>query len=97
MIFLVAASERERAQTCYMSSPKALYNGGRGICFDPVSDGSGSYKTDIYLNSLESLTVEGESPVEKKYQSSLAETQVPRDTRNPVGIYEDHLIRLNTT
>ena len=47
MIFLVAASERETAQTEYMSSPEALYIWGRGIWFDRVPALSESYKTDL--------------------------------------------------
>ena len=31
-----------------------------------------------------------------KTELALAGTRVPRDTWNPGGIYEDHLVRLNT-
>ena len=40
--------------------------------------------------------VEGESPVSENDQR-MAVSRVPRDTRNLVGISEDHLVRLNTT
>jgi hypothetical protein len=40
--------------------------------------------------------IEGESPVCETELTVGAGTQVPRDTRNPVGIWEDHLLRLNT-
>ena len=59
--------------------------------------GEGSYKVDCYLNILERMTKEGDSPVRESNQPSLSNTRVPRNTRNSVGICEDHLIRLNTT
>ena len=40
--------------------------------------------------------VEGESPVSENDQR-MAVSRVPRDTRNLVGMSEDHLVRLNTT
>jgi hypothetical protein len=46
---------------------------------------------------MEITAEEGDSPVGEKVISSVAGTQVPRDTWNPVGIREDHLPRLNTT
>ena len=46
---------------------------------------------------LESLAIEGNSPVRKTNISGLRNTRVRRDTWNPVGIREDHLARLNTT
>jgi hypothetical protein len=46
---------------------------------------------------MEMTAIEGDSPVGEKIIGSVIGTQVPRDTRNPVGIREDHLLRLNTT
>ena len=40
--------------------------------------------------------VEGDSPVGKNRQACLKYSQVPRSTRNFVGIYRDHPERLNT-
>ena len=40
--------------------------------------------------------IEGENPVGETHVTLVQVTQVPRDTRNPVGIWEDHLLRLNT-
>ena len=48
------------------------------------------------MRTLESVAIEGESPVDENPSDLLIGTQVPRDTRNPVGIWEDHLLRLNT-
>ena len=45
---------------------------------------------------LESLAREGNSPVRVKISVKQRDTRVQRDTRNPVGICEDHLARLNT-
>ena len=47
-------------------------------------------------SGLERPTEEGESPVSETCNRSETIPQVPRDTRNPVGIREDHLLRLNT-
>ena len=69
MIFLVAASERETAQTRYVSSSEALRIGGRGGRLDEAPDSSESYKSDGYLNDLERSTIEGDSPVRKTYQT----------------------------
>ncbi len=44
---------------------------------------------------LESTAKEGKSPVNETSSSSV-ESRVRRDTRNPDGISEDHLVRLNT-
>ncbi|MDL1948760.1 hypothetical protein FBQ97_02965 [Acidobacteria bacterium ACD] len=46
---------------------------------------------------LESPAKEGESPVSERCRDSRPCTRVPRGTRNPVGIREDHLPRLNTS
>jgi hypothetical protein len=46
---------------------------------------------------LEQPVIEGDNPVSEKHKDSETIPQVPRDTRNPVGIKEDHLLRLNTT
>ena len=47
---------------------------------------------------LENLAREGNSPLRKIVTDSmLMDTRVQRDTWNPVGICEDHLVRLNTT
>ncbi len=43
----VAASERGRAQTGGVSSLQVLLLRCRGMLFDPVVDGSGSYKAPI--------------------------------------------------
>jgi hypothetical protein len=43
---------------------------GRGDRSDGASNLSGSYKTDGYLNGLESPTIDGESPVGKIHQPS---------------------------
>jgi hypothetical protein len=40
--------------------------------------------------------IEGENPVGETHVTLVQVSQVPRDTRNPVGIWEDHLLRLNT-
>ena len=58
--------------------------------------GSRSYKDRSQPNVLERAITEGDNPVGEKTRSSESDTQVPRDTRNPVGIREDHLPRLNT-
>ena len=55
-----------------------------------------SYQKEGEQNTLESVTKDGESPVSEAF-FLLRSSQVPRDTRNPVGIREDHLPRLNTT
>ncbi len=39
---------------------------------------------------------DGESPVSETHGGMEHRPQVLRDTRNPVGIGEDHLLRLNT-
>jgi hypothetical protein len=39
---------------------------------------------------------DGESPVLETDDEVSNRPQVLRDTRNPVGIWEDHLLRLNT-
>ena len=70
MISKVAASEMEIAQTEYVSSSKALRIRGRGDRLDEASNSSGSYQSDVYLNGLESPTIDGESPVGKKHQTS---------------------------
>ena len=70
MIFLVAASERETAQTRYVSSSEALRTGGRGNRLDGAPKPSGSYQSDKYPNDLERSTIEGESPVGEIYQTS---------------------------
>jgi hypothetical protein len=44
----------------------------------------------------ERSTIEGNSPVRERFVSSSLCSQVPRDTRNPVGIRGDHPPRLNT-
>ena len=67
MISLVAASERELAQTEYVSSPEALRIRGRGNRLDETPDSSESYKSNGYLNGLERQTIEGDSPVRKTY------------------------------
>ncbi len=41
--------------------------------------------------------IEGDSPVSEIVELALGCPQVPRDTGNPAGIWEDHLPRLNTT
>jgi hypothetical protein len=46
---------------------------------------------------LERPTRAGDSPVSETVGNSETKPQVPRDTRNPVGIKEDHLLRLNTS
>ena len=47
---------------------------------------------------LEKSAVGGESPVgERAVASFVFGTRVVRDTWNPVRIWEDHLLRLNTT
>jgi hypothetical protein len=40
--------------------------------------------------------IDGESPVSDMNGGMFYRPQVLRDTRNPVGIWEDHLLRLNT-
>ena len=45
---------------------------------------------------LESRTAEGKSPV-GEIMRGAGESGVRRDTRNPDGRQEDHLLRLNTT
>ena len=45
---------------------------------------------------LESLAIEGNSPVNEAIAKRSGDTRVQRDTWNPVGICEDHLARLNT-
>ena len=45
---------------------------------------------------LEGRTAAGESPVVLSWRGRSDTTQVPWDTRNPAGIREDHLLRLNT-
>ena len=45
---------------------------------------------------LESTAKDGKSPVGEIVQKEGV-SRVRRDTRNPVGIREDHLVRLNTT
>ena len=70
MIFLVAASERELAQTEYVSSSEALRIGGRGNRLDGAPKPSGSYQSDGYPKGLERPTIEGDSPVGKIYQTS---------------------------
>ena len=45
---------------------------------------------------LESTAKDGKSPVDEIVQEEGV-SRVRRDTRNPVGISEDHLVRLNTT
>ena len=48
-----------------------------------------------FRTGLERPARAGESPVGFGCVG-LARTRVPRDTRNLVGIWEDHLLRLNT-
>ncbi len=55
-----------------------------------------SYKKLIELNCLKSQTIEGDSPVSEEI-FLMKGHQVPQDTCNLVGIWEDHLPRLNTT
>ena len=45
---------------------------------------------------LESRAIAGNSPVRGTMVKRQEDTQVQRDTWNPVGIREDHLARLNT-
>ena len=45
---------------------------------------------------LESTAEDGKSPVREIVREE-GESGVRRDTRNPVGKSEDHLVRLNTT
>ncbi len=85
MIFLVAASERETAQTEYVSSSKALRIGGRGNRLDGASNPSGSYKVDKYLNGLERPTVEGDSPVRQIYQPSWNDFPSTTGHEKPCG------------
>ena len=81
MISQVAASERETAQTGYMSSPEALYIRCRGAGPERVPDLSGSYKTRVQPNPLESGTIEGESPVGEGLRVSLGPDPKYRGTR----------------
>ena len=48
------------------------------------------------MNILERVTIEGDSPVSERIVPLLSGSQVPRDTRNLVGIWVDHHPRLNT-
>jgi hypothetical protein len=79
-----------------MSSPEALYVRGRGIRLEEFRL-LGKLPMISIAERLEGLAIEGDSPVGEIDQPSWIGTQVPRDTRNPVGIWEDHLPRLNTT
>ena len=47
--------------------------------------------------ALEWPAIEGDSPVGEKVGDFWRCSRVPRDTRNPVGIWVDHHPRLNTT
>ena len=80
-IFQVAASERERAQTGVQA---------------PRGSDCQKHCGKLMERSLEEPAGEGESPV---HESGLQQTgsRVPRDTWNPAGRWEDHLLRLNTT
>ena len=51
--------------------------------------------SEYYRTGLERPAIAGDSPV-GDFCYKLACPQVPRDTRNLVGIQEDHLLRLNT-
>ena len=50
----------------------------------------------LEMNGLERPAIEGDSPVGDK-TCDVEGTRVPQDTCNPAGIYQDHLVRLNTT
>ena len=50
---------------------------------------------EISRTALERPIKEGENPV-RENQISIAESGVPRDTGNLVGISGDHPVRLNT-
>ncbi len=81
MIFLVAASERETAQTEYVSSSEALRIRGRGNRLDGTPKSSGSYKSDEYLNGLERPTIGGDSPVRKIHSDFLDRSPKYHGTR----------------
>ena len=53
-------------------------------------------ETNLKQKFLESYTKEGESPV-RRNDWGRAVSWVPRGRRRPVGIYQHHLVRLNTT
>lgn len=78
-------------------SLEALHMWGSGVFFGNIPVLPDSDKIHDYASGLESPVIEGESPVAESHGSVLRAPQVPRDTRNPVGIHEDHLIRLNTS
>ena len=85
MISRVAASEREKAQTEHVSSPEALHVRGSGNLSDAFPDVSGSQKSDVYLNGLESPTIEGDSPVRKSHQTSLIDLPSTAGHVEPCG------------
>jgi hypothetical protein len=87
----VAASERGTAQTDTISVYRRGCGAPHGDCIP------GSYKISCIVERLESLAIVGDSPVSEMHDLPEQSTRVPRDTRNPVGIWEDHLPRLNTT
>ena len=60
----------ELAQTEYVPSSEALRIRGRGDRLDGAPILSGSYKSDVYLNGLESPTIDGDSPVRKMHPTS---------------------------
>ena len=61
-----------------------------------VTETGRSKKSGSERKALEGAAIEGESPV-REVDGLRDGTRVPRDTWNPVGIWEDHLPRLNTT
>ena len=89
------ASERGTANRIYVSW-QALYVRGCGAAQMLLSKHQEVTKGKVEQNCLERQTKDGDSPVSVTF-SLPGGNQVPRDTCNPVGIWEDHLPRLNTT
>ena len=77
-------------------STVALTHRGCGIRREVVQSAS-HVKLGKNRTGLESLAIAGNSPVREVIANGFEDTRVQRDTWNPVGICEDHLVRLNTT
>ncbi len=69
---------------------------GRGAIEPRAAPLGQSEKPNRQPKGLGRPTGEGESPVGEGDSALRDGAQVPRGTRNPVGIGEDHLLRLNT-